>query len=99
MGHQAAIAVNCEVDPITMSEIEEAIIAQKARCTPKQMKHYKEAKKEDNQGNGGFLIRKGKIDTRSCPKWKRVEAASTEAAEDAGGWLPRTSWGRESLPG
>ena len=91
-GHQAAIAVNCEVDPITMSEIEEAIIAQKARCTPKQMKHYREAKKEDNQGNGGFLIRKGKMDTRSCPKWKRVEAAGTEVEDGAEARTPPKYW-------
>ena len=56
-GHQAAIAANCEIDPITMGDIEDAIIAQKARCTAKQLKHFKEAKKDNEQGNGSFLIR------------------------------------------
>ena len=41
--HQPAISANCEVDPLTMKDIEEAIIARKARCTAKQLKQYKDA--------------------------------------------------------
>lgn len=31
---------------------------------------------------GGFLIRKAKVDTRSCPKWKRVEKESEDTTAD-----------------
>ena len=44
-----------------MKEIEEAIVAQKARCTPKQLKRYREAKESEDQF-GTFLIRKAKVD-------------------------------------
>ena len=76
--HQPAIAANCEIDPITMKEIEIAIVAQKARCTPKQLKHYREARESEDQPDT-FLIRKAKNNVRSCPKWKRSEAEGTEA--------------------
>ena len=54
-----------------MLDVEEAIIAQKARSTAKQLRRYKDAKRKVDIC-GGFLIRKAKVDTRSCPKWKRV---------------------------
>ena len=81
MEHQPAISANCEVDPLTMKDIEEAIIAQKARCTAKQLKQYNDAK-EKVELSGAFLIRKSKIDTRSCPKWKRSERKEEEDRED-----------------
>ena len=89
MEHQPAIAANCEVDPLTMKDIEEAIIAQKARCTAKQLKHYKESNANNDQG-GTFLIRKAKVDIRSCPKWKRAEIARSEADEGDGAKGPPT---------
>lgn len=64
-----------------MVDIEEASITQKARSTAKQLKHYKDAKSKVDEC-GGFLIRKAKIDTRSCPKWKRVEQESEDTLED-----------------
>ena len=85
--HQPAIAANCEVDPVTMKEVEEAIVAQKARCTPKQLKHYREAKESDDQ-SGTFLIRKAKVDVRSCPKWKRSEVDGTKADDPIRGGGP-----------
>ena len=79
--HQPAIAANCEVDPITMLEIEEAIITQKARCTAKQLKHFKDERQKVEEV-GAFLIRKSKVDVRSCPNWKRVECEGTEIRKD-----------------
>ena len=77
MEHQPAIAANCEVDPLTMNDIEDAIIAQQARCTAKQLKQYKDSRQKV-EASGAFLIRKSKIDTRSCPKWKRPEREEEE---------------------
>ena len=81
--HQPAIAANCEGDPATMKEVGDPIVAQKARCTPKQLKHYREAKESDDQ-SGTFLIRKAKVDVRSCPKWKRSEVDGTKADDSIG---------------
>ena len=67
MEHQPAIAANCEVDPLTMEDVEEAIIIQKARCSGKQLKQFLDGRKKIDQA-GAFLIRKTKIDTRGCPK-------------------------------
>ena len=81
MEHHPAIAANCEVDPLTMKDIEEAIIVQKARCTAKQLKQYKHAKEQVEQG-GPFLISKSKNATRSCPKWKRTKRESEEERKE-----------------
>ena len=81
MEHQPAIAANCEVDPLTMLDIEEAIISQKARCTAKQLKHFKDAR-QNMEEVGAFLIRKSKVDVRSCPKWKRAECEGAELRKD-----------------
>ena len=81
--HQLVIAANCEVDPIIMMEIEEAIITQKARCTAKQLKHFKDARQKTEEA-GPFLIRKSKVDVRSCPKCKRAECEETEVRKDEG---------------
>ena len=74
--HQPAIVANCEVDPITMMDVEEAIVIQKARGTRKQLMQFKDARSKSD-GDGLFLLRKSKVDVRSCPKWKRVEVEST----------------------
>ena len=50
-----------------MLDVKEAIIAQKARSTAKQLRHYKDAKRKVDIC-GGLLIRKATVDTRSCPK-------------------------------
>ena len=63
-----------------MKDIEEAIIAQKARCTAKQLKQYKDAKEKVDKV-GTFLIRKAKVDIRGCPKWKRCEREGDEECE------------------
>ena len=81
MEHQPAIAANCEVDPLTMKDVEEAIVAQKARCTAKQLKQYAEAKEKVDQ-HGAFLMRKSKVDVRSCPKWKRVEIEEADGPKE-----------------
>ena len=87
MEHQPAIAANCEVDPLTMNDIEDAIIAQKARCTAKQLKQYKDARQKV-QVSGAFPIRKSKIYTRSCPKWKRSEREEEENQKEVKKRLP-----------
>ena len=74
--HQPAIAANCEVDPITMMDVEEAIVMQKARCTLKQLKHFKDARLRTDE-TGPFLLRKSKVYVRSCPTWKRAECEET----------------------
>jgi len=66
-----------------MMGIEEAIITQKARCTAKQLKHYKDARQEAERA-GPFLIRKSKVDVRSCPKWKRAECEDMEVRKNEG---------------
>ena len=70
--HQLAIAANCEVDPLTMEDVEAAIVAQKVRCTAKQLKQFIDATQKVVV-NGAFLTRKSKVDVRSYPTWKRSE--------------------------
>ena len=70
--HQPAIAANCEVDPITMMEIEEAIVMQKARCTPKQLKHFKDARLKIDEV-GPFLIRMPKVEKSRMRRYRPTQ--------------------------
>ena len=72
LGHQPAIAANCEVDPITTELIEEAIFSQKIGAGAKQLKAYKEEKSR-GEAAGDMLLIKARIDFRSCPRWVRQE--------------------------
>ena len=71
LGHQPAIVSNLEIDPVTAEEVERAIYQQKIGCTAKQLKAYSEHQKKDAHQGKLTLIKKAKVDMRSCPKWKR----------------------------
>ena len=70
LGHQPAIVSNCAVDPITVEGVEEAIFQQKVGSTHKQIKTYREYKGKGGEDGILLLVKKAKVDARSCPRWR-----------------------------
>lgn len=79
-GHQPCMKGNCIMGAASKERVEEAIFRQKYGTTAKAIKAFIQYKERGVEGEV-LLAKMARLDTRSCPRWKRERApgAPTQA--------------------
>ena len=87
IGHQAAISGNLEMDPITTEEVEKAIYQQKAGCTAKDLKAYKEHQAKEHIAATRFSLKEQKPTQGAAQSGKDKSSRQTRTQPIRTTWI------------